>query len=82
MGYKETLYKAGILEKGRKTQPNAPWEVQLTSLAEDAGLVNIATKGMSFENCMFSTSFIVSDFVLHLIVAACIIYTAIVAGWV
>lgn len=82
MGFKQTLLKAGITEKGRHTEPEPQWEVQLMSLAEDAGLVNVATKGTSFEKCMFSTSFLVSDFVLHLIVAACIVYTVIVAGWI
>ena len=61
-------------------KPSIP--MQLVSLMEDAGLVNIANGGWTFDQAMFGPSFILPDGVIWALVFASIGYSAMVMGWI
>jgi len=56
--------------------------MQIVSLLEDAGLVNIANGGWTFEQAMFGISFILPDNVIWAIVFASIAYSAMILHWI
>lgn len=61
-------------------QPSIPF--QIVSLLEDAGLVNIANAGWTFEEAMYGPSFIIPDNVLWVVVFACVGYAAVLMHWI
>ncbi|HIH20297.1 hypothetical protein J4220_00415 [Candidatus Micrarchaeota archaeon] len=66
-----------------KFEPQEPGiAMQIVSLLEDAGLVNIANGGWTFEQAMFGISFILPDNVIWAIVFASIAYSAMILHWI
>lgn len=61
-------------------EPSIP--MQIVSVMEDAGLVNIANAGWTFEEAMYGPSFLVPDPVLWMIVFGSIAYSAMLMHWI